>query len=553
MATLYADCRYGDDAYTYAQCQSPITPKRTISGAYAVALTGDTITVQAGEYNETVTARASITITMVANGFVVLNGASPIARSSFWYGNTAPSSNVPTLIGFVYKGFSTALVHSVFCDVVTIRNCRGTGRLYHCDSGNSSYLFVSSCAVDGLGRDAVWTNEDYRNQSYLNNTFINQVPSVTAVAINLSVSYSTGGGCSYLKGCIFYGWNKDVVMSRSEMTGGDANFDDNVHCTVNTASWCISSVNYKTMAQLHAAYPNVDLHGVQQDAAPGFVDIANELLQLRTDSAFIGPGFSVTYRGAFPYSRSWSANYDPDGDWNVTDTLDLVGAGSAWYRSSPTITKTAAGGFKGLGTVTSPVKSFAGPATLLKIHKSSVDFYPYSVVDTDNPVSNKPVVCAGVDSGSAGLCTAGAHLIAVSHVVGGLDGPVGVGVSVTVAASRIMNVSSIEVGPDGTTARKLWMTKAGTLSPYYLAATIANNVDTTGTISIADASLVTLPAPYSAQPNNVTMEYRTSNGFFAQGAALPAWVVANLDTTLVAISGWHFQLRATLRNDGRAS
>lgn len=95
----------------------------------------------------------------------------------------------------------------------------------------------------------------------------------------------------------------------------------------------------------------------------------------------------------------------------------------------------------------------------------------------------------------AGNVDNGTHSWKITIVVGGVSGETTGG-----TASNQINVvdkttngkialSNIPLGPDGTTARKVYRTVAGDTGDYKLVGTIANNTDTTFTDNVADASL----------------------------------------------------------------
>jgi hypothetical protein len=115
-----------------------------------------------------------------------------------------------------------------------------------------------------------------------------------------------------------------------------------------------------------------------------------------------------------------------------------------------------------------------------------------------------------------------------------------------------VNVTKPAGAPVDATHWDIVRTTAGASTPYKLVAT-----EVIGTSlyvdNIADANLGASPTPFSAQPNDVTVEHRCSDTFFAQGAALPAYVVQKRGMALTGTTYKHHQDRFTLRSDGRAT
>jgi hypothetical protein len=132
-----------------------------------------------------------------------------------------------------------------------------------------------------------------------------------------------------------------------------------------------------------------------------------------------------------------------------------------------------------------------------------------------------PPAAAPVDDlagAGAGNVDNGSHTYAFCYVspYGESDlSPISAGVTV---ADKTVNgqvdVSGIAVGPDGTTARKLFRTVAGSGGSHKLVATLSDNVTTTYRDNIADASLgaahavviSTTPPPEDAEPGEIVVE-----------------------------------------------
>ena len=93
---------------------------------------------------------------------------------------------------------------------------------------------------------------------------------------------------------------------------------------------------------------------------------------------------------------------------------------------------------------------------------------------------------------SAGLCTNGAHTCAITYVTElgeTLIGTAGTARTVDSTHNKIA-LTNIPVNASGmATARRVYMSKAGTTSPLYLVGEIADNTTTAYTVDIADADL----------------------------------------------------------------
>ncbi|MBI4637673.1 MAG: hypothetical protein HY727_15150 [Candidatus Rokubacteria bacterium] len=122
--------------------------------------------------------------------------------------------------------------------------------------------------------------------------------------------------------------------------------------------------------------------------------------------------------------------------------------------------------------------------------------------------ADPPPACVATDSGVGGNVDVGAHTwkVVFVHSAGGktLGGTTSNTVTIAGSAKRV-DLSSIPLGPAGTTAREIYRTKAGQGS-YFLAVTINNNVDTTVSDNVADASLgAAIPTTATYPTNRVVL------------------------------------------------
>lgn len=126
------------------------------------------------------------------------------------------------------------------------------------------------------------------------------------------------------------------------------------------------------------------------------------------------------------------------------------------------------------------------------------------------PLPGLTVALAGVGAGNV---ENGVHLYAVTFVTALGESLPSAYVSVTVADKTVdgkVAISGVPIGPAGTTARKIYRSKAG-LTALLLQQTIANNTGTTGVAdNTADASLTT------AAPTQDTSGFDKPFGYFAQ-------------------------------------
>ncbi|MGH7340772.1 MAG: hypothetical protein ACREKH_09800, partial [Candidatus Rokuibacteriota bacterium] len=92
---------------------------------------------------------------------------------------------------------------------------------------------------------------------------------------------------------------------------------------------------------------------------------------------------------------------------------------------------------------------------------------------------------------------------------------------ITFASAGIVDVSAIPLGPGDCTARELYMSAAGDAGPWKLATTVANNVDATAQINVADGSLGAEAPSASSYPTNLielSLGGDTSGGNVAAGS-----------------------------------
>jgi hypothetical protein len=122
-----------------------------------------------------------------------------------------------------------------------------------------------------------------------------------------------------------------------------------------------------------------------------------------------------------------------------------------------------------------------------RISDSSQDAGRIPVVSRKSPTPTAPSY--SLTSG-AGSVNAGTHYYAVTFVDQFGETLLGTPVSVTITGSPAkVSLSSIPIGPTGTTARNIYRTNINSSTAYYLVTTINDNSTTTYADTTADASL----------------------------------------------------------------
>lgn len=136
-----------------------------------------------------------------------------------------------------------------------------------------------------------------------------------------------------------------------------------------------------------------------------------------------------------------------------------------------------------------------------------------------------------------GLCTDGAHTIAVTYVTPQGEGCLGVLATARTTSStqNKIRVTAIPVDATGyATGRNIYMTKAGTTWPFYKVVEIADNTTVQYDVDIADASLTV--SPPTVPPHGATQLHTAVSGQTA-GTFDEVWLWAyNGNTTDVVLT-----------------
>lgn len=163
---------------------------------------------------------------------------------------------------------------------------------------------------------------------------------------------------------------------------------------------------------------------------------------------------------------------------------------------------------------------------LFTIQRNDGNSYPAFIAPTAtyaNVSYAKPAsACVAGTPTSGGSITSGTHSYIVTYVINGYEtvGSVKSNV-VDTTTDKTVDLSSIPVGPTGTTARKIYRTNAGDTGNYYLITTINDNTTTTFSDTTADNTTTAAPLTsycydliWNSTINNVSTPTTTSGDEF---------------------------------------
>lgn len=142
-------------------------------------------------------------------------------------------------------------------------------------------------------------------------------------------------------------------------------------------------------------------------------------------------------------------------------------------------------------------KTFIAP--LLSAFSSTNPIYVYDGTNPPRPMQGAApgAIFTATNSATVGNVSPGVHLFAISYVTNTgyttIPGPVIAGVfspvSVTATGGFKVDLSGLPLGPTGTVARQIFVTKSG-LAEFFYVDLIADNTTTTATINFFDTDLV---------------------------------------------------------------
>jgi len=142
---------------------------------------------------------------------------------------------------------------------------------------------------------------------------------------------------------------------------------------------------------------------------------------------------------------------------------------------------------------------------------------------------------AGVPT-AGGLCTTGTHLWRYTHIVNGIESAMSAASASQTCdggvAGGTVGLTTIAVGPTGTTARRVYRTIAGSTTNFRLLTTLNDNVTTTFSDTLADGSLTT--AYFGGGAGDGAVSFQRPDGKFVTifGGAVPSRTVNIYD------AGW---------------
>lgn len=148
-------------------------------------------------------------------------------------------------------------------------------------------------------------------------------------------------------------------------------------------------------------------------------------------------------------------------------------------------------------------------------------------------------------SGGANGCDTGTHLWRYTYVTNGVESALSTAGTVQTCTATTLgqeNLSVISAGPTGTTARKVYRTKAGTTAPYFLVTTINDNTTTTYSDSAADSSLTV--TYWAGGPGDGAVSFQRPDGKFMTifgGAPHTSLTTTGIGSTTVDLydAGWY--------------
>ena len=162
---------------------------------------------------------------------------------------------------------------------------------------------------------------------------------------------------------------------------------------------------------------------------------------------------------------------------------------------------------------------------------------------TQNTAVAAPTTSAPALGGTNG-CDTGTHLWRYTQVINGVETALSLAGTVqtcTVTTLGQETLTAVAAGPVGTTARKIYRTKAGTTSPYFLVTTLNDNTTTTYPDSATDASLGA--AYWSGGPGDGAVSFQRPDGKFVTIFGGASWTTPLTEPGSTAVNvydaGWY--------------
>lgn len=181
-------------------------------------------------------------------------------------------------------------------------------------------------------------------------------------------------------------------------------------------------------------------------------------------------------------------------DWatagcNLTTEVEAASSGSVAFTATEAVGTTKSISLDATKTQAMLDGSFTNNGWMLRMDTETNDAYGMDS-SSSATAGERPKFTLVIDD--AWKCTDGAHKVKITFV--DADGETSAGAesnSVTVSATSPFIIVPLEIGPEGTTARNIYMTEAGG-STFKFAHTVNDNSTTTYTLNIPDSDLTTV-------------------------------------------------------------
>ena len=352
---------------------SPSTGKLTIQAGVTLMLSGDSVIVGSGNYNE------KITITkygsLLADGVVELDGNGLASNYLIQLGavSVAGAFLIDALSTGGYWIFKnnvgTAIWYSVQNNNSYIfKNCKfisnsNTYGIYY-NQPSALYMTIQNCIFSGFISAAIYTNGVNSTGTFtmLNSTLYNNLNGwwQTGGVLTVNIFYNIFHTCTTA-----YRTNQGMITSSS----GYNQF-------YNITNWVANGTTYATFALLQAA--TIETVGSINAVDPQFEDAVNGIFYLKVVSPL------GRTQGAIPFGYTTGSNAS-DAKWIVTSSAD----NSGWYSSDGNIAKNGTTGFFELvgGTsalLLSPVIDLGSVQAIKQINLGLDQTWPTSMIDTTN-------------------------------------------------------------------------------------------------------------------------------------------------------------------------